>query len=551
MESDKKDSLLSVRNLSVSFPAKRGNYDPARADAVSSREEAGQDCGRKNVVNQVSFAVGPGEIVGIVGESGSGKSMTALALMGLLPEGAARGADELCFDGRDLARLSDREYRELKGSRMAMIFQEPMTSLNPVYTVGKQTEEMLRLHTDCGAQERRQRTIQAFKEAGLSDPERVMDQYPHQLSGGQRQRVMIAMAMICEPALLIADEPTTALDVTVQARILGLIKQLNRDHGTAVLFISHDLGVIRQLCSRVLVMYQGRIVEQGSIRDIFEHPREEYTRTLLDAVPGLHKRSPVSGREGERERLLLVENLSVAYEGNRRGLFGGRPRTEAVKKISFEVYRGEILGLVGESGCGKSTTAKAVAGLIGGYEGKIVTGDGQAAASLRPQMVFQDPYGSLNPSKRIGWILEESLKMRGMKRGVDRVARVKEMLGEVGLDVEYASRYPRDLSGGQRQRVAIAAALIAEPKLLILDEPVSALDVTVQSQILNLLLRLRERHGLSYLFISHDINVVYQICDRVCVMYRGEIVETAQTMRLAKCPEHEYTKRLLNDVPDA
>ena len=548
METDNRDLLLSVRNLSVSFPARRGNYDPARADTAVSEREEGADGGRKKVADGISFDIRQGEIVGIVGESGSGKSMTALALMGLLPARAERSADGIWFDGQDLSRLSGEENRKLKGSKLAMIFQEPMTSLNPVYTVGKQTEEMLRLHTDCTAAERRIRTIRAFEEAGLPDPERLLDQYPHQLSGGQRQRVMIAMAMICGPKLLIADEPTTALDVTVQARILKLIGQLNREHGTAVLFISHDLGVIQRLCERVLVMYNGRIIEQGTIGEIFKNPKEAYTRTLLDAVPGFHKRCGISREAQKREILLRVEDLEISYEENRRGFFDRRHLKKAVKNLSFEVYRGEILGLVGESGCGKSTTARAIAGLMKEYEGRILTGDGRAAGVLRPQMVFQDPYGSLNPSKRIGWILEEPLKMRGVRRGVDRVGRVKEMLAEVGLDAEYASRYPKDLSGGQRQRIAIAAALIAEPKLLILDEPVSALDVTVQAQILNLLLRLRERHGLSYLFISHDMNVIYQICDRVCVMYQGEIVETAEISRLSQHPEHEYTKRLIGDA---
>ena len=548
METDNRDLLLSVRNLSVSFPARRGNYDPARADTAVSEREEGADGGRKKVADGISFDIRQGEIVGIVGESGSGKSMTALALMGLLPARAERSADRIWFDGQDLSRLSGEENRKLKGSKLAMIFQEPMTSLNPVYTVGEQTEEMLRLHTDCTATERRIRTIRAFEEAGLTDPERLLDQYPHQLSGGQRQRVMIAMAMICGPKLLIADEPTTALDVTVQARILKLIGQLNREHGTAVLFISHDLGVIQRLCERVLVMYNGRIIEQGTIGEIFKNPKEAYTRTLLDAVPGFHKRCGISREAQKREILLRVEDLEISYEENRRGFFDRRHLKKAVKNLSFEVYRGEILGLVGESGCGKSTTARAIAGLMKEYEGRILTGDGRAAGVLRPQMVFQDPYGSLNPSKRIGWILEEPLKMRGVRRGVDRVGRVKEMLAEVGLDAEYASRYPKDLSGGQRQRIAIAAALIAEPKLLILDEPVSALDVTVQAQILNLLLRLRERHGLSYLFISHDMNVIYQICDRVCVMYQGEIVETAEISRLLQHPEHEYTKRLIGDA---
>lgn len=548
MAADNRELLLSVRNLSVSFPARRGNFDPARADTAVSEKEEGTDGGRKKVADGISFDIRQGEIVGIVGESGSGKSMTALALMGLLPAGAERSADGIWFDGQDLSRLSGEENRKLKGSKLAMIFQEPMTSLNPVYTVGKQTEEMLRLHTDCTAAERRIRTIRAFEEAGLPDPERLLDQYPHQLSGGQRQRVMIAMAMICGPKLLIADEPTTALDVTVQARILKLIGQLNREHGTAVLFISHDLGVIQRLCERVLVMYNGRIIEQGTIGEIFKNPKEAYTRTLLDAVPGFHKRSGTFGEAREREILLRVEDLEISYEGNRRGILGRRDLKKAVGTLSFEVYQGEILGLVGESGCGKSTTARAIAGLIKDYEGRILTGDGQAAGVLRPQMVFQDPYGSLNPSKRIGWILEEPLKMRGIRRGVDRVGRVKEMLAEVGLDPEYASRYPKDLSGGQRQRIAIAAALIAEPKLLILDEPVSALDVTVQAQILNLLLRLRKRHGLTYLFISHDMNVIYQICDRVCVMYQGKIVETAGISRLVTHPEHEYTKRLLEDA---
>lgn len=511
--------LLSVENLSVSFQTSGG---------------------MKRVVDGISFTLKPGEVLGIVGESGSGKSMTALSLMGLLKKEARQSADELIFDGEDLLTISPEKYRRLRGSLMAMIFQEPMTSLNPVYTVGAQVEEMLKLHSDCQRAERKEKTLNSFSEAGLKDAEEVYRKYPHQLSGGQRQRVMIAMAMICEPKLLIADEPTTALDVTIQAKILELIQKLNRDHGTAVILISHDLGVVRTVCGRALVMSQGKIVESGRIEELFGNPQEEYTKILLDAVPGVHKRKVGSaGAAGRTERLLTVEDLRVSYESGQDKLFGKRKKNEAVKGISFELYKGEILGLVGESGCGKSTVAKTVSGLIQGYEGTVEPG------TLRPQMVFQDPYGSLNPSKRIGWILEEPLKMRGMKRAVDRVSKAKRMLREVGMDEEYAERFPKDLSGGQRQRVAIAAALITEPELLILDEPVSALDVTVQAQILELLLRLREQYKLTYLFISHDMNVIYQICDRVCVMYEGKIVEMADVMEVFLRPKEEYTKTLL------
>ncbi|MBO5197494.1 MAG: ABC transporter ATP-binding protein [Lachnospiraceae bacterium] len=524
------DLLLAVRNLSVAFPG--------------GKREA-------TVVDTISFSLRTGEVLGIVGESGSGKSMTALALMGLLKKGAVRSADAILFDGKDLNRVSAEEYRDIRGRSMAMIFQEPMTSLNPVYTVGNQVEEMLKLHAHLSKEERKQKTIQAFEEAGIRDSAEVWGKYPHQLSGGQRQRVMIAMAMICEPKLLIADEPTTALDVTIQARILALIKKLNREHGTAVILISHDLGVIRNICDRTLVMYQGKIVERGSIEEIFSNPKENYTRTLLDAVPGIHKRddAKAAGAYGTaaaeyRDILVSVRDLTVAYKGNKEGLFGRRRVTEAVSHIDFDIYKGEILGLVGESGCGKSTTAKAIAGLIDSYTGTI-TPDNR-----KPQMVFQDPYGSLNPCKTIGWILEEPLKMQGMKRAVDRVAKAKELLAEVGLPVEYAARYPRDLSGGQRQRVAIAAALITGPQLLILDEPVSALDVTVQAQILDLLQRIRRQHNLTYLFISHDMNVIYQICDRVCVMTQGTIVETAAPRELIANPKHEYTRQLLASVPE-
>lgn len=523
------------------------------------------------VVKDADFTIHKGEILGVVGESGSGKSMTALAIMGLLKEHGRITEGRLFFDGKELTALSPEEYLALRGCEMSMVFQEPMTSLNPVFTVGKQMEEMLKLHPEfllCAEQgcetgegshalklkgnERRavdkQIVLQALRDAGLKEPEQLYGKYPHELSGGMRQRVMIAMAMILRPKLLIADEPTTALDVTIQAKILKLLKEINQKYGISILFISHDLNIIRKMCDRVIVMCKGEMVEQGSVEQIFEMPQKDYTKKLLHAALGeLGCAEGQNHLETEPDKniksghIIELDAVNVFYKEKQKRLFGAAGRRHAVKNVSLHVREGEILGIVGESGSGKSSLAKAIVGLQAQVEGEIRLGTGT------PQMVFQDPYGSLNPSKRIGWLLEEPLRLACPEMTEEeREKRVDEILTKVDLPLRYKKRFPSELSGGQRQRVAIALALVLNRKLIVLDEPVSALDVTVQEQILELLLRLRREEGLSYIFISHDMQVIRRVCDYVCVMYQGEIVENAKTEQIFEAPQHVYTKKLID-----
>ena len=542
--------LIDINNLSIGFPDfKTGEI--------------------KNVVNCISFQVKTGEILGMVGESGSGKSMTALSLMGLLPKNA-KVDGELNFANQDLLQIDSESLRLLKGREMSMIFQEPMTSLNPSMTIGRQVEEMLILHRPhLEKAERKAQTIDALSKAGLKIESNIYGKYPHELSGGMRQRVMIAMAMICRPRLLIADEPTTALDVTTQAKILELIQELNKTYETTVIFISHDLAVVKKMCQRVIVMEEGNIVEEGNIKKIFKNPQQDYTKELLEAMPIInleykptdnkannnelsnkvsYEKADVldegfnkEGINSSKDVILQVKDLNVYYKG-RKGIFGKQTKNHAVNNLSLYVKKGETLGIVGESGSGKSTLAKAIVGIIEDYTGQI------SLPNIKPQMVFQDPYSSLNPVKKVFWLLEEPLKLQTDLNKDQRKIKIKEILKEVGLDDKYADYYLSELSGGQRQRVAIGAALIVNPDFIVLDEPVSALDVTVQHQIIGLLKRLKKQHNLSYLFISHDINVVYQICDRVCVMYKGEIVETTEIDRLFITPQHKYTKELLKSI---
>ncbi|MDU6265915.1 MAG: ABC transporter ATP-binding protein [Anaerocolumna aminovalerica] len=537
------------------------------------------------VTDKVSFQLGKGEILGVVGESGSGKTMTALAIMGLLSKDAEVLEGSILFEHKDLLKLKQEELRKINGNQISMIFQEPMTSLNPVITIGHQIEEMLLLHEpELHSDERKKRVLEALQEADLKDPESLFYKYPHQLSGGMRQRVMIAMAMICSPKVLIADEPTTALDVTIQAKILKLIKKLNKDHGTSVILISHDLGVIKSICKRALVMQDGKIVEEGTVEEIFSDPVKDYTKKLLAAMPGREKKKLYneaaeketyqghskkleveSTKKAERDcteaeteakrkseikevrntdevTILEVHDLDVFYEENVKKVFAKKKLKKVVNKVSLSVKYGEVLGIVGESGSGKSTLAKAITGLIKDVSGEIKLKD------KKPQMVFQDPYGSLNPAKKVSWILEEPLRIAGGYTRQERKEKVLQILKEVGLKEKLGERYLSQLSGGQRQRVAIGAAIIQNSRLIVLDEPVSALDVTVQAQILELLKKLREEHDLSYLFISHDLNVIYQMCDRVCVMYQGEIVETADAWDLFHQPNHPYSKKLLETM---
>ena len=520
---NKKPDLLSIQDLSISFGERK----------------------KKEVVHKISFSVKQGEILGVVGESGSGKSVTALSVLRLLAEGGEITNGCIWFDGMDLTKLSESEMVKIRGDEISMVFQEPMTSLNPVLTVGVQVEEMLLIHSKKTSEERKTAVYEMMREVGLKNPELIYSKYPHQLSGGMRQRIMIALAMICKPRLLIADEPTTALDVTIQAKILALLKELNQKHGTTILFISHDLTVVRNLCDRLIVLYDGQIVESGESRDIFQNPKEDYTKKLLAAAEIVHDSSlgRASITSSVSDSILEIKDLKVYYTESGKRIFQKKQRKEVVKGISLEVMQGESVGIVGESGCGKSTLAKAITGLISDIEGEILRKE------QKPQMVFQDPYGSLNPSKRIGWLLEEPLKLQKGLSKQEREQRVEEILQKVNLPTEFKNRFPRDLSGGQRQRIAIARAMILHPKFVVLDEPVSALDVTVQAQVLELLKNLKQEFKLTYLFISHDMGVIHSMCDRVCVMYQGEIEERGRTEDVFQNPTHDYTKQLLSSVP--
>lgn len=504
------------------------------------------------VVSSLSLQLGEGEILGIVGESGSGKSMTAHAILGLLPEQANLMSGSIRFCGTELIGTKKRTMQEIRGSQISMIFQEPMTSLNPLLCVGEQIEEMLRLHEHLEKEEYHKQTLQAMEEAGLTDCENLYHKYPHQLSGGMRQRAMIAMAMIAKPKLLIADEPTTALDVSIQEKILDLLLAYNKKYHTSILFISHDLSVIRYLCHRAIVLKQGRVVEEGDIETLFTNPKQEETRELIQASPALwyqkHASQNDKGNLGttsvgrEQNSLMSVCNFSVSYPESSRHLFAKKTLKTVVHAVNFELLEGETLGIVGESGSGKSTLAKAIVGLNENITGEVVF----YSKNLMPQMVFQDPYSSLNPVKKVGWILEEPLKNKKKLSKQERREAVARMIEEVGLTKQHVTRYISELSGGQRQRVAIALALMLNARLVVLDEPVSALDVTIQAQILRLLKELKEKYQLSYLFISHDLNVVYQICDRVLVMKDGHIVEQGATMDIFEHPREAYTMHLLH-----
>ncbi len=587
--------LLDVRGLDVHFDSHRGAH---------------------HAVRNLDFQLAQGQTLALVGESGCGKSTTALSILRLLgPE--ARITGQVRLQDTDILALPPRELRALRGRDVSMIFQEPMTSLNPVHTVGAQIIETLRLHQGLSRQAARARTLEMLELVGIPEPARRIDDYPHHLSGGQRQRVMIATAVACQPRLLIADEPTTALDVTVQARILELLDRLRRDLSMGLLLITHDLGVVSQWADRVLVMFDGQCVEEGAAGEVFAHPRHAYARGLLGAslhagkeahytaglLPEIHRvvdpatgergfelvtpargsrqtpdepawrrghavvrdasRMPAPGDAAVQGRLgrdaastppilLSVQGLRTSYARRDGGMF------HAVDDVSFEITRGESLGLVGESGCGKSSLSRTLMRLIPASGGRILF-DGVDIAALserqfkpwrpRIQMVFQDPFASLNPRRNVHDALDAVLSLHGEKDRARRRQRIAQVLDRVGLPASAAARFPHEFSGGQRQRIGIARALIVRPDLLILDEPVSALDVSIQAQILNLLVELKQEFGLSYLFISHDLSVVRYIADRVMVMHGGRIVEEGSHDRIWHAPRHAYTRTLIAAVP--
>ncbi|WP_182549976.1 ABC transporter ATP-binding protein [Phyllobacterium myrsinacearum] len=525
--------------------------------------------GRQRVLHDVSFDLISGETLCIAGESGSGKSVTSLSIMGLLPKASLQVASGTIRLGeKDLVALSNRAMRSVRGGDIAMVFQEPMTSLNPVMSIGAQLTEAIREHQgpEGGAAETIAR--QMLDAVHITEPVRRLTQYPHELSGGMRQRVMIAMALSCRPKVLIADEPTTALDVTVQAQILKLMRELKQEFGASIILITHDMGVVAQMADRVAVMQNGRIIEQGDALSIFENPKQPYTQELLAAVPrlGAHAGNDAPPRVSaitapsvsvSPAPILQVRNLDVTYGSPVRRLFRGMLPAAAVSEVSFELRPGETLGLVGESGSGKSTTGKAVLGLIP-FTGHVVI-DGQniaglSARQMRPvrrsaQMIFQDPYASLDPRMAVGAAIAEPLVIHGLGDRSERDDRVAELLRHVGLQPDAATRYPHEFSGGQRQRICIARALALQPKLIVADESVAALDVSVRARVLDLMLELQETMGLAYLFISHDMAVVERMSHNVAVMRGGRIVEMGTRRAVFENPQDDYTKALMAAVP--
>lgn len=564
-------TLLQIKNLKISF-LRDGEWNEA--------------------VHGVSFEVPKGKTLGIVGESGSGKSVSNLAVMRLLNEKQSKiTADEITLDGKDILHLSENEMHDIRGKRIAMIFQEPMTSLNPVFQCGFQVTEAILAHENVTEEEAKARVISLFKKVMLPRPEAIYKSYPHELSGGQKQRVMIAMALACNPELLIADEPTTALDVTVQKEILKLLQELQKSDNLSMIFISHDLGVVSEVSDYILVMYDGKVVEYGPAPKVLRDPKDPYTKGLLACRPPMDyrlKRLPIvkefldgtwkedadfkqqlivtqEDRKNHlkeiysREPILKVEHLKTWFP-LKKGVFNRvYDHVKAVDDVSFEVYPGETLGLVGESGCGKTTLGRSILRLVEPSEGKIIF-EGKDVMSLsgndlreyrkHAQIVFQDPYSSLNPKMRIGDAIAEPMLVHGLEPDTKkRRDKVCELLTEVGLQPEHYQRYPHEFSGGQRQRICIARALAVHPKLIICDESVSALDVSVQAQVLNLLNRLKKDFGFTYIFISHDLSVVRFMSDRILVMYNGKPVELGDADEIFNNPKNEYTKKLINAIP--
>ncbi|WP_171096903.1 ABC transporter ATP-binding protein [Ruegeria sp. HKCCD7255] len=533
-------------------------------------------------VEDVSFEVNPGETVCIVGESGSGKSVSSLSLMRLVEFGGGEIAGgELLFDRRDgdemdLSKADQDLMKQIRGNEIGMIFQEPMTALNPVFTVGRQLTEGLRIHKDMSKSQAEARALELLRQVRIPEPERRLKQYPHELSGGMRQRVVIAMAMACEPRLLIADEPTTALDVTIQAEILALMDRLKRETGTAVMFITHDMAVVAQMADRVVVMFRGNKVEEGTVTEIFENPQHDYTKALLAAVPKLGEMQGKSAPEpmkllgvegqniapipGTEEVLLSVKNLTTRFPVKGGLLRRTISNVHAVEDVSFTLNKGQTLSLVGESGCGKSSAGRSILRLVEPLRGEInldgvdimkLDQSGLRKARLDMQMIFQDPFASLNPQMQLVDQVAEPMRNYGVASGSELQDRVAQLFDKVQLPRSFMRRFPHEMSGGQRQRIAIARALALNPKLIIADEAVSALDVSVQAQVLNLMMELQSELGLSYLFISHDMAVVERVSHYVGVMYLGRIVELGPRARVFENPQHPYTQALMKAVPIA
>lgn len=567
-------SLISIKNLTVAF-----NNDGVNTTAVKNS----------------SIDIKKGELVAIVGESGSGKSVTAMSLLQLLPANTTHTKGKAFFFQKevqpvDLLSATENEIRDIRGKKIAMIFQEPMTSLNPVFTCGKQVMEAIRLHEKINRRKAKQKTLDLFAKVKLPGPEKIFNRYPHQISGGQKQRVMIAMAISCNPSLLIADEPTTALDVTVQKTILELLKELQQQNNMGVMLITHDLGVVADIADKIVVMYKGSIAEQGNAKEVLQTPQHAYTKALLACRPagkakgtrlpvvsdfindeiwngeyGIPKmeqadsaKNVLANTEDLKKPALTVQNLSVHFPVTKK-LFGKAEFFKAVDDVSFTVYEGETLGLVGESGCGKTTLGRTILQLIPATGGKIILGEKDIttynAAALRQmrkdlQIVFQDPYGSLNPRITIGNAVLEPLQVHGiLETNNQRKDKVVELLEKVNLSSEHFNRYPHQFSGGQRQRICIARALALNPSFLIFDESVSALDVSVQAQVLNLLNSLKKEFNFTSIFISHDLSVVHYISDRIMVMHNGKIVEEGTAAQIWQHPQQEYTKQLIDAVP--
>lgn len=560
------EDVIRVENLSVDFRSEDG-LTPA--------------------VKSISFSIQRGKTLGLVGESGSGKSVSSLAIMGLIPNPPGQiSGGKIWFDGHNLAEASEKQMRSIRGNRIAMIFQEPMTSLNPVFTIGDQVAESLILHKKMNKRQALARAAELFQQVGIPNPVERLKSYPHELSGGQRQRVMIAMAISCEPELLIADEPTTALDVTIQKQILDLLADLQQKYGMSILFITHDLGVIADIADQVVVMYRGDIVETGQTKDIFLNAKHPYTQGLLACRPSLEKnprRLPVVSDfmtdKGEAKvfhpQVIDKQNRSISEEKNplllevrdlkkyfaQKKDFFGRVTSwmKAVDGVSFQVKKGRTLGLVGESGCGKTTLGRAILRLVEPTAGNVIyrgqdilnlNSSQMRAMRRKMQIIFQDPYASLNPRMTVGTAIMEPMVIHRLGRDkTERREMAAALMKKVGLTPDMLGRYPHEFSGGQRQRVCIARALAVEPEFIICDESVSALDVSIQAQILNLLLDLQEELGLTYVFISHDLAVIKFIADEVAVMYNGQIVEMNSALGIYEAPVHEYTKKLLAAIP--